>query len=127
MYIYNVTTNVDESIHDEWLNWMKSKHIPAMLATGKFTVAKMSQVLIEEEMGGVTYAVQYTTEDKTTLEQYYIEDALSLSITIEPKNGNKSIASENSVAEIPIKTKAILYCRFQISLEPISAKNYLAL
>ena len=35
----------------------------------------------------------------------YIEDALSLSITIEPKNGNKSIASENSVAEIPIKNK----------------------
>jgi hypothetical protein len=35
----------------------------------------------------------------------YIEDALSLSITIEQKNGNKTIASENSVAEIPIKNK----------------------
>lgn len=35
----------------------------------------------------------------------YIEDALSLSITIEPKNGDKSVASENSVAEIPIKNK----------------------
>jgi len=35
----------------------------------------------------------------------YIADALSLSITIEPKNGNKTIASENSVAEIPIKNK----------------------
>jgi hypothetical protein len=35
----------------------------------------------------------------------YIEDALSLSITIEPKNGGKSNASGNSVAEIPIKNK----------------------
>lgn len=35
----------------------------------------------------------------------YIADALSLSITIEPKNGNKINASENSVAEIPIKNK----------------------
>jgi hypothetical protein len=35
----------------------------------------------------------------------YIEDALSLSITIEPKNGNKMTSSENSVAEIPIKNK----------------------
>lgn len=35
----------------------------------------------------------------------YIEDALSLSITIEQKNSNKTIASENSVAEIPIKNK----------------------
>lgn len=35
----------------------------------------------------------------------YIADALSLSITIEPKNGNNINASENSVAEIPIKNK----------------------
>lgn len=78
MYIYNVTTNVDQTIHDEWLNWIKSKHIPAMLATGKFTNAKMSQVLIEEEMGGITYSVQYTTDSKETLEQYYNEDATKL-------------------------------------------------
>ena len=75
MYIYNVTTNVDESIHEEWLNWMKTIHIPAMLNTGKFSTAKMSQVLIEEEMGGVTYAVQYTTDSLETLQQYYTEDA----------------------------------------------------
>jgi len=78
MYIYNVTTNVDESIHDEWLNWMKTKHIPAMLATGKFSVAKMSQVMIDEEMGGTTYAVQYTTESLEILQQYYKEDAEKL-------------------------------------------------
>ena len=71
MYIYNVTSNVDESIHDQWLNWMKTKHIPSMLATEKFSKAKMSQVLIEEEMGGVTYAVQYTTDSLETLEEFY--------------------------------------------------------
>ncbi|MEZ4796025.1 MAG: anti-sigma factor [Flavobacteriaceae bacterium] len=35
----------------------------------------------------------------------YIEDALSLSITIEPKNGKKTGTVENSVAEIPLKNK----------------------
>lgn len=35
----------------------------------------------------------------------YIEDALSLSITIESKNSTTTSASENSVAEIPIKNK----------------------
>ena len=35
MYIYNVTTNIDESVHDEWLHWMKEIHIPDVLATGK--------------------------------------------------------------------------------------------
>jgi len=78
MYIYNVTTNVDESIHLEWLNWMKEKHIPEMLSTGKFSNAKMSQVMIEEEMGGITYSVQYTTDSSETLEAYFKEDAPKL-------------------------------------------------
>jgi len=78
MYIYNVTTNIDETIKDEWLQWMKEKHIPEMLATGKFSNAKMSQVMIEEEMGGVTYSVQYTTDSFETLQEYYKEDAPKL-------------------------------------------------
>ncbi|MFH6602706.1 DUF4286 family protein [Maribacter algicola] len=75
MYIYNVTTNIEESVHDEWLKWMQEIHIPDVLATGKFLGAKMSKVLVEEEMGGITYSVQFTTVDKETLGKYYSEDA----------------------------------------------------
>ncbi|MDO6490152.1 MAG: DUF4286 family protein [Cellulophaga sp.] len=75
MYIYNVTINIEEAAHDKWLSWMKETHIPDMLATGKFTGAKMCKVIIEEEMGGVTYSVQYSTPNKETLEVYYKEDA----------------------------------------------------
>lgn len=92
MYIYNVTTNVDESIHDKWLQWMKQKHIPAMLETGKFTKAKMSQVLVEEEMGGTTYAVQYTTESLDTLEAYYNEDMPKLQGDAIQLFGTKAVA-----------------------------------
>jgi hypothetical protein len=49
--------------------WMQHKHIPEVLATGKFT-ARLVRVLIEEEMGGVT-STQYTTDSKETLEKYY--------------------------------------------------------
>ena len=62
MIIYNVTTNIHESVHDKWMIWMQHKHIPEMIATGKFVSAKMARVLIEEEMGGVTYSVQYVTD-----------------------------------------------------------------
>jgi hypothetical protein len=78
MYIYNVTTNVHESVLKKWLLWMKEKHIPNMLSTGKFSSAKMSQVLVKEEMGGVTYSVQYTTDSLETLEAYYNENASKL-------------------------------------------------
>ena len=75
MHIYNVTINIDESVHDEWVKWMKEEHIPDMLSTGKFTQALMSRVLVKEAMGGITYAVQYQTKDENMLKQYYIEDA----------------------------------------------------
>ncbi|MQP51370.1 MULTISPECIES: DUF4286 family protein [unclassified Flavobacterium] len=71
MIIYNVTVNVDESIHNDWLNWMQNKHINDVLATGLFTNAKMVKVVVEEEMGGTTYAVQYFTDSRAKLEDYY--------------------------------------------------------
>ena len=75
MLIYNVTINIDDSVHDDWLNWMRDRHIPDMLATGKFSHAKMTKVLVDEEMGGTSYSIQYTTKDRNTLDAYYKEDA----------------------------------------------------
>lgn len=78
MIIYNVTINVSEEVHDEWLTWMKQEHIPQMLDTGKFLNAMMTKVLVQEPMGGVTYSVQYKAESKAMLERYYQEDAEKL-------------------------------------------------
>ncbi len=75
MIIYNVTINIHESVHNQWLSWMQTKHIPDILATKKFSSARIVKVLIEEEMGGTTYSVQYTTDSKATLQKYYSEDA----------------------------------------------------
>lgn len=74
MYIYNVTLSIDESIHEEWLKWIHN-HIPEVLATGKFISAKLTQVLVDEDMGGVTYSIQYTAKTREDLDLYYKEDA----------------------------------------------------
>ncbi len=71
MIIYNVTINIDSSVHDQWLNWLKTKHIGEVLATGCFYKAKLSKVLVEEEMGGTTYSIQYSAESKEKLQEYY--------------------------------------------------------
>ena len=91
MYIYNVTINIDDSVHDEWLIWMES-HIPEVLNTGKFISAKFTEVLVEEEMGGKTYSVQYTANSKEDVEAYYKEDANELRIEALKKFGDKMLA-----------------------------------
>jgi len=78
MYVYNITTNIQETVERDWLAWMQHTHIPEMLETGKFLSAKMCKVLVEEDMGGVTYSVQYTVENKETLEDYHNTDAALL-------------------------------------------------
>ncbi|TPV35093.1 DUF4286 family protein [Paucihalobacter ruber] len=76
MYIYNVTISVDNSIHTEWLNWIKM-HIPQVLSTGWFTEAKLIKVLIDGD-SGVTYSVQYRAKSREDLDNYYKKDATRL-------------------------------------------------
>jgi hypothetical protein len=73
-FIYNVTANIDESIHQEWLTWIKA-HIPKVLSTGKFEKATLTKVLVEEDMGGLTYSIQYRSYSREALDKYYEEDA----------------------------------------------------
>jgi hypothetical protein len=77
MIIYNVTANIDESIHEEWLDWIR-EHIPQVLGTGKFDKATLTRVLIEEEAGGITYSIQYRAYSREALDAYYKEDAQRL-------------------------------------------------
>jgi hypothetical protein len=91
MIIYNVTINIDESIHDEWLLWIK-EHIPQVLATGKFKEAKLIKVLVEEELGGVTYSVQYRAFSRESLDAYYKEDADKLRADSLKRFGDKTLA-----------------------------------
>jgi len=70
MIIYNVTSNIDESMHQKWLDWIKN-HIPQVLATGHFIEAKLTKVLVEEDLGGVTYSVQYRAKSREDLDAYY--------------------------------------------------------
>lgn len=78
MIVYNLTINIHESVHDQWMHWMQTKHISDTLATGKFDSARLVKVLVDEEMGGITYSIQFTTKDKETLNRFYLEDAVRL-------------------------------------------------
>jgi hypothetical protein len=91
MIIYNVTINIDESIHKEWLTWIK-EHIPQVLATGKFEKATLTRVLVEEDIGGVTYSIQYRSYSREALDAYYKEDAEKLRTVGMKKFADKMLA-----------------------------------
>jgi len=89
MYIYNITTNVDPSIHEEWLDWMKETHIPDMLSTGCFYKSLMTEVMVKEEMGGITYSVQFTSKSKENLQKYLHNNDQEMQGKMKKLFGNK--------------------------------------
>ncbi len=75
MILYNVTLNVREDIHEEWLNWMKETHIPNVLKTKCFSESRIYRVLTPEPEKGVNYSVQYYANNIEDFERYQIEHA----------------------------------------------------
>jgi len=73
MILYNVTIGIDKDIEPEWLEWMKTIHIPEILNTGIFVHHKFYKVLSHDDENTVSYCIQYFTP---TIEQFniYIKD-----------------------------------------------------
>jgi len=91
MIIYNVTVNVENDIREEWLQWVKQKHIPEVMATGYFIENKICKVLVDEEQG-TTYSVQYTCTSMEKLKEYQQHCAPALQKEHADKYGTKALA-----------------------------------
>ncbi len=79
MIIYNVTVNLEEDIHLDWLNWMKTVHIPDVMNTGYFLENKMCKVLsTQEDETGHTYGIQYICASMDDLDEYQANHAPAL-------------------------------------------------
>ena len=91
MIIYNVTINIDDSVHDEWLKWMKESHIPAVMSTGHFVANKICRLLVKEE-SGTSYSIQYTCNTIEDYNQYKLGHAPRLQKEHTDKYSGKFVA-----------------------------------
>ena len=69
MFIYNVTVNIADDVHQQWIKWMKEKHIPAVMKTGCFIDNQMVKVLYVEDEGH-TFSTQYKFLEMSDIENY---------------------------------------------------------
>ncbi len=92
MIIYNVTVNIDNSVHDEWMTWMRNVHIPDVMCTGMFIENHMYKVLADEDSGGVTYSIQYVCNSMKEYEQYRDIFSAALQEQYSKKYGDRFVA-----------------------------------
>ena len=92
MIIYNVTVNIEESVHEEWLAWMKESHIPDVMRTGKFISSRILRIVGDEDSGGKTYSVQYSCNNMNDYLEYEHQHAASLRAEHTAKFKDKFVA-----------------------------------
>lgn len=91
MIIYNVTVSVEESIKNDWLQWMKAVHIPEVMATGIFSKSQINRVIVQGDSDN-TYAIAYTCASMKDLHQYQVKFASELQQKHIERYGDKAVA-----------------------------------
>ena len=92
MIVYNVTIKIQESIKQDWLQWLMEEHIPDIICTGCFTHAVILQLLEVCDPEGPTYTVQYFAESKGLYNNYIENHAAGMRQKGFDKWGDKFIA-----------------------------------
>lgn len=101
MIAYNVTVSIDDSVREEWVEWMKNKHIPDVLATGMFISARMFRLLTNaEDDNGHNYTVQYLCESMERFKEYEAKYAPALRQDTENKFGGKFYVFRSLMEEV---------------------------
>ncbi|MBL4752746.1 MAG: DUF4286 family protein [Flavobacteriales bacterium] len=98
MLIYNVTVNIDDDVHEDWLAWMQGEHIPEVMKCSLFESNKMFKVLTDDE--GHTYSIQYRCDSQNKLNRYFEEYAPKLQEEHSNRYKDKFVAFRTILEEV---------------------------
>ncbi len=79
MFVYSVRVSAEKKIKDDWLRWMKEKHIPDVMSTNCFQSYEIYEVMNEDNSSGNTeFIINYFYEEEDSFERYQKEFAPAL-------------------------------------------------
>ena len=70
MLLYNVTIGIDKDVEEEWIEWIRTNHIPKVMNTGLFVDSRMYKILHDEDDGTVSYSIQYFSKNINSVTEY---------------------------------------------------------
>lgn len=92
MVVYNVTIKVESSIAEEWVQWMRTEHMPELKNTGLFFNYHLYRLLEQDEAEGITYVAQYFCNTINDYNRYISEYAQLMRDKGFERFGNRFIA-----------------------------------
>jgi len=87
----NITFNVDDSIVEQWKKWMKEDYLPLMAESKNIDSIKLLNILVEEEMGGQSFALMFESSDLEKTESFAKTNISELHRIMSEKFGQKVV------------------------------------
>lgn len=78
MFVYNITTKVDHSVLNKWIQWQMNIYIPEVMTTGFFTEDRFYKLLDHDDNEGAIYVTQFLVSSKENYQQYLQQRAPQL-------------------------------------------------
>lgn len=100
MVVYNVSIKIMNDFADEWVHWMKSEHIPAVMESNCFESYHFYYLHDQDESEGKTYVVQYFAKTMQDYELYRDTYAKPLQSDTAKKFTNKFVAFRTLMSKL---------------------------
>ncbi|MDP4278896.1 MAG: DUF4286 family protein [Bacteroidota bacterium] len=71
MLIVNTTFHVAESCEEAWKKWVREAYIPEVVKTNLLINPTLFHLLVENEPGTNSYALQFEVADLSTLQEWF--------------------------------------------------------
>ncbi len=101
MVIYAVSIRVNSTVHQAWLDWMRTVHIPEVLRTGCFLHCQMQRVIDPAPTADqAAYSIRYACSSMEEYQRYRQEFATALQQDHTNRFGGQFTASREVLEEV---------------------------
>ncbi len=98
--MYNITIGIDRDVEKEWLQWVKSEHIPEVMRTNMFIDFKIYKILHDQNEDSISYSIQYLAETFENVNAYFEKFAPSLQEKLRLRFKDKHVAFMTLLEEV---------------------------
>lgn len=89
MIIFNTTFHVDDSVHDDYLGFIREIYIPRASESGFLRDGRLARILSQTGEPGTNYALQFRTKNGETLDLWMEQTGSRLGQELVKRFGSK--------------------------------------
>lgn len=89
MLIFNTTFHVEDGLQDEFIGFLKTIYVPQALVSNLLVEPSLAKIDRQHEESGVSYALQFKTDNIDTLNKWVEQTGENLSLEMSKKFGIK--------------------------------------